>query len=280
MKKWRILFAFWIVLGGCAGIEAQTPVAVYLRLPLFCDGQPVFSGRAELQPSFKGAVLEEKPPLPSTSELKWKNDKTALVVFHFASVPAGEYQLRFVLDVVEDGHSRIGAVWSHPILMELGRKKTLYLRFNPALEVFHYPRVGESVSDFTFFALDGTTHSFAEFRGKWVLVDFWATWCGPCCKEMPNLKKVHASFARTGRFEILGLSYDEDGERLRKYVRQNGFDWFQGYIRGWKMLVGIDGRFGVDGLPDIFLVDPQGKMAARDLRGEEISKVVAAKLAE
>jgi beta-lactamase regulating signal transducer with metallopeptidase domain/thiol-disulfide isomerase/thioredoxin len=141
------------------------------------------------------------------------------------------------------------------------------------------PEVGDAVPALLARTLDDTRLSLADYRGKYVLLDFWATWCAPCRAETPHLKAVFEAFGKDEHFVMLGLSVDNSVKPLEQYVVENGLGWTQAFLgRGPSEHATVD--FGVHGIPSIWLIGPDGKVVAKGLRGDAIKKAVAGALAE
>ena len=113
---------------------------------------------------------------------------------------------------------------------------------------------------------------------KYVLLDFWASWCGPCMGEVPHLKKTYEEFHKKG-FEIFGVSFDSKAKDWTEAVEKNGMDWIH-----VSALSGFDNQaaedYAVRGIPSNFLIDSEGKIVAKDLRGDELYEKIAELLAE
>ncbi len=129
-----------------------------------------------------------------------------------------------------------------------------------------------------FKATDGREVDIAKMQGKVVLVDFWATWCGPCVAELPNLKASYDKFHGKG-FEIIGISFDKDLEKLKKFTEEKKMAWVQ-YCDGKSWEGKYAAEFGINGLPTMWLVDKKGNLRhldARDGLAEKIEKLIAEK---
>jgi peroxiredoxin len=137
--------------------------------------------------------------------------------------------------------------------------------------------VGTIFPDFSERDLDGKPLSLAGYRGKVVLLDFWATWCGPCVGELPNVLKTYAKYHSQG-FEIIGVSLDDDRTKLLDFLKQKGMSWPQFFDgKGWKNELAV--KYGIESIPATFLLDSQGKIIAADLRGEALEQAVGKALA-
>ena len=129
------------------------------------------------------------------------------------------------------------------------------------------PAIGELAPDFTFSDFDGKAHRLSDFRGKPVLLDFWATWCGPCIAELPTLRAVHAEMKDEG-FVVFSLSVDDNMATAKAYTAKNDMPWTQGWAPGAWRNEAVK-KFGVDGIPSVWLIGADGKIKATNLRGEE-----------
>ena len=133
---------------------------------------------------------------------------------------------------------------------------------------------------FTARDLDGELLSLSDYKGKVVLVDFWATWCGPCLLEMPNVVRVYKSHHEKG-FEIIGISLDKPGTepRLRSTMKRLGMSWRQIYDgKGWSASIALNNK--VRRIPSTFLLDRTGKVRYTSLRGRALNEKVTELLAE
>ncbi|NBR87409.1 MAG: TlpA family protein disulfide reductase [Verrucomicrobia bacterium] len=138
--------------------------------------------------------------------------------------------------------------------------------------------VGAKFPDFEEKDLAGKPLSIANYKGKVVLVDFWATWCGPCVGELPNVLKAYEKHHGKG-FEIVGISLDSDRAKLDKFIADRKMTWAQYYDgKGWQNK--LAGTYGVNSIPATYLLDGEGKIIAKNLRGEALEEAVAKALAK
>lgn len=135
--------------------------------------------------------------------------------------------------------------------------------------------IGAIAPDFTQTDTAGKAVSLHDYRGKYVLVDFWASWCGPCRAENPNVLKIFNAYKNKG-FTVLGVSLDQPNAKDKwvKAVQDDHLVWTQvSDLKGWKNEAAI--LYSVRAIPQNFLVGPDGKIVAKNIRGEELSKKLA-----
>jgi peroxiredoxin len=138
--------------------------------------------------------------------------------------------------------------------------------------------LGKPAKDFTLTSLKGKNLSLTELKGKVVLIDFWATWCPPCVKAIPHLKKTYAQFKDKG-FEIIGVSVDFDKNKLESFLKKEKINWHITWSgNAWK----DETRelYGVTSIPSVWLVDKKGILRGFDLKGNELNEKIATLLAE
>ncbi len=132
--------------------------------------------------------------------------------------------------------------------------------------------VGKEPIAFSVKGIKGEKLSPADYRGKVLLIDFWATWCGPCIAEMPNVKSVYKKYHAKG-FEIVGISLDQSRDKLDAYIQQQGIEWPQ-YFDGKFWNNDIAQMYGIKSIPTTLLVDRQGKIRYKSLRGQQLEAAV------
>lgn len=133
--------------------------------------------------------------------------------------------------------------------------------------------LGSVAPDFSLTTPDGKTLALSSFRGKVVLVDFWASWCGPCRKENPNVVAMYKKYHSKG-FEIYGVSLDDNKDKWLKAIEADGLIWNHASdLRGWDSQAAK--LYGVDAIPFTLLLDKQGKVIGKGLLGKELEQKVA-----
>jgi len=170
-------------------------------------------------------------------------------------------------EVLADAPNHLGAQAGNPQIMGFIQQMQAQLDL---------PGPGDEMK-ITFTDINGHKVDTTNMPGKVVLVDFWATWCGPCIAEMPNVIKAYNEWNEKG-FEIVGISLDEDKSSLEAFIKENDMPWPQYFDgKGWDNELAAE--FGISGIPATFLLK-DGKVVASNLRGQELEQALAKHLNE
>jgi len=171
--------------------------------------------------------------------------------------PSREELEAFEEEVVEQGGA--AAETEHPRTLARAQAKQM-------LESIAF--IGKEAPHFELKTLDGRAVSPRDFKGKVLLLDFWATWCGPCRQELPGLKETYEAYHAKG-LEVLGLSLDRDEDKLAAFLEAEGITWPQVYLG--EQIGELAELYKFEGIPATFLVDRRGIVRWRDLRGERLA---------
>ncbi|KAA2241774.1 AhpC/TSA family protein [Chitinophaga agrisoli] len=140
--------------------------------------------------------------------------------------------------------------------------------FATRLEAAKKTAIGQPALDFSQTDATGNAISLASFKGKYVLVDFWASWCGPCRAENPNVVRAYSKYKAKG-FEILGVSLDDKKEKWLAAIQADNLAWTHvSDLKGWKNAAAE--LYSIRAIPQNLLIDPQGRIVAKNLRGEAL----------
>lgn len=138
------------------------------------------------------------------------------------------------------------------------------------IELLSKVEEGKPAQEFTQTTPDGKAVTLSSYKGKYVLVEFWASWCGPCRAENPNLLSQYKLYNSKG-FDILSVSLDNNKDYWLKAVEKDALPWTQvSDLKGWNNEVAV--LYGIRAVPASFLIDPAGKIVATGLRGETLNK--------
>lgn len=133
--------------------------------------------------------------------------------------------------------------------------------------------IGQEAPDFTQNNPDGEALSLSDFRGKYVLIDFWASWCRPCREENPNVVRIYNEYKDKG-FEILGVSLDDDRAAWLQAIEADQLEWPQvSDLKRWENAVAQ--QYAVTAIPHTVLIDKDGKIIAKNLRGPSLEEKLA-----
>jgi peroxiredoxin len=147
------------------------------------------------------------------------------------------------------------------------------------VQVRNIQRTGRRAPKFEVKSFDGKTVKLADFTGKFVLLDFWATWAGSRNLDLQMLKALNATYGKDNRLIMLGMNFDPQASSAEKVIEQSGIKWLQCYAGPWDK-TSLPASYGVQGLPANILIDPEGKIVASNLRGSNIRTTVRNRLGE
>jgi peroxiredoxin len=144
------------------------------------------------------------------------------------------------------------------------------IKIKDRIEILKKVAVGQVAPDFSLTDSTGKAVSLSSFRGQLILVDFWASWCSPCRAENPNFVAIYKEFHPNG-FQMLGVSLDKDRAKWLKAIRDDKLTWNHiSDLKGWECAASQ--LYGINSIPANVLVDPEGKIIARNIFGDELRK--------
>lgn len=133
--------------------------------------------------------------------------------------------------------------------------------------------IGQPAMDFTQKNTKGEPVTLSSLRGKYILLDFWASWCGPCRAENPNVLKAYNKF-KDKNFDVLAVSLDDNRDAWLKAIKEDGMPWIHvSDLKGFENKAAV--QYGIRAIPQNFLIDPSGKIIASNLRGEKLEEALS-----
>ena len=233
--------------------------------------RPLTNTIIKLQKEFSGKPKDEayKKAGDSVTYLvsEIKNIRRKFVESHPDSYAALYAYHHFILD------SKFDPATVEPLFNQFTsglRSTELGKRTAEKIEIGKRRQTGIMVTNFTQNDLNDKPFTLSSLRGKYVLVDFWASWCVPCRAENPNVVKAYAEL-KDKNFEIVGVSLDQGKEAWEAAVKKDGLPWIHvSDLKGWKNEVAM--LYGVNSVPQNLLIDPQGMIIGKNLRGEALTE--------
>jgi peroxiredoxin/ElaB/YqjD/DUF883 family membrane-anchored ribosome-binding protein len=218
----------------------------------------------------KGSKEEQAELEAKLDDLRMQ--KRARANQYIASHPKSAVSITLVSDRAAIGdYSDVKAIYDK--LDKSAQETNEGKRIAERLVVLKRSALGQTMLDFTQNNAEGQSVKFADFKGKYVLVDFWASWCGPCRAENPNVLKAYNQY-KDKNFTVIGISLDDNGDKWKKAVKDDHMPWTElSDLKGWKNEVAE--YYGIQAIPCTYLIDPQGKIIATYLRGEALHKKLA-----
>ena len=141
-----------------------------------------------------------------------------------------------------------------------------------SLAVQAQPKFGHDAMEISLPSVNGDTVRLSSLKGKVVLLDFWASWCGPCRISNKQLVKLYSKYKAKG-FEILGVSLDEDKQKWQKAIQKDKINWLQVNDRGgWDAQTAF--KWNIESIPTSYLIDKEGKLVAMDLQGKDLENMI------
>ncbi|WP_460922362.1 redoxin domain-containing protein [Pontibacter brevis] len=262
-------------LGGTAKVEGSEDTKLFLELNKLVNETRM--KQMQLEEQFKKAMQEGKAE--QAEQLRQEFLVTQSQVKNFIAQHPNSVVSAFGTASLIDPTNDFAFADSMATLFNKNIPNSKYTALlNERLKPFRNTAIGQTAPDISLPTPDGSSKSLSSLRGKYVLIDFWASWCGPCRQENPNVVRMYNEYKNKGEgFEIFGVSLDQSREKWLQAIEKDKLTWpHVSDLQGWESSAAS--LYNVTAIPQTVLIDPQGKIIAKGLRGAELEQKLASLL--